>query len=205
MIHALLKRVDTEALFALQQYQYSDRIPMADTVSAGQSSLAKANVSNLGHFLCTHVTGHFQTARTLAGVGRVDEGVNHLRGQLIDGAGQRKIFSDYVPFDLWLSPGRTRHNGTAAAPCLNVLADVLAGGVVVAAQAVQPYPLFYPVELEYLFTANSDIQLDVKNDSDEALSYEIVFHGIRVLSSVSTRGISPVRPAQRPTQGRRAR
>src|SRR3990172_6252439 len=42
--------------------------------------------------------------------------------------------------------------------------------------------LFFPLEFEYLWTVNSEILLDVVNSSDEAVSYEIMFHGFRILS-----------------------
>jgi len=194
MARVFSQRLNLEALYRLQNVQYSEKLLMADTVPAGQSKLGKTAISNLGHFLCLQVTGHFQTVKA-GGTGVppaniVDDAVNHLRGQLVDGAGNRKLFNDYIPLDLWLSPGRERDNRAT-----NVIAP---DGAIITASA--PYPLFYPMEFEYLFSANSEILLDVKNDSDKDISYEIAWHGIRVLSSLAVSGIAPRRttaPARR--------
>jgi hypothetical protein len=89
------------------------------------------------------------------------------------------LFSDYIPFDLFLSPGRARSvnavNNTGASVNIGV--------------ANRGESLFYPIELEYCFAANSSIQLDVKNASGTPLTYYIMFHGIRILASQSVSGI----------------
>jgi hypothetical protein len=81
-----------------------------------------------------------------------------LRGKLIDGGAQRALFSDYIPLHLILTPGRRKS-----------LAAGAAGNA-----------LFYPLPLEYMFTANSEIVFDVKNDSDVANNFSIAFHGVRI-------------------------
>jgi len=188
-VRVFSQRLNLDALFRLQNVQYAEKLLMADTVPAGQSKIGKTAISNLGHFLCLQVTGKFQTV-SAGGTGVppaniIDDGINHLRGQLIDGAGNRKLFNDYIPLDLWLSPGRERD-----ARATNAIAP---DGAIVTSPA--PLPLFYPLEFEYLFSANSDILLDVKNDSDKDISYEIAWHGIRVLSSLAVQGIPPMRRA----------
>lgn len=158
--------IDPEKVFDIQNRQYSERLLLSDTVPANSTKLGKVNVSNLGHFFCMFITGTYTTLYDSAGTVR-DNGVVTLSGQLIDGAGQRKLFNDHIPLDLFLSPGR-RKDGTS----LGVLTDPASNN------------LFYPIELEYLFTANSDILLDVVNTSDEANYYEICFHGIRIVSDM---------------------
>ncbi len=162
--------INPEKVFALQNNQYQEKLLMEDTVLAGQSKLGKVNVSNLGHFFCMFITGSFTSVASPAGA-IVDTGLNYLSGQLIDGAGQRKLFNSRVPLDLMLSPGRTKSPTSTT-----VLTDPVGNN------------LFYPQELEYMFTANSDILLDVYNDSDESNSYKICFHGIRIISDVVRRG-----------------
>lgn len=184
MVRVFGQRLNPTTLFNLQRSQYSEKLLLSDTVPAGQSKLGKTAVSNLGHFLCLHITGHFETLR-YQGETVIDDAINHLRGQLIDGAGQKKLFNDYIPLDLWMSPGRERSNDAA-----NVLTPVVDPAVDTA--CCPPY-LFYPQEFEYLFSANSDILLDVKNDSDYEIDYEICFHGIRILSSAAVSGLTPVR------------
>lgn len=185
-IRVFAKKLDTAAMEKLQEFQYSEKLLLADTVPAGSGRLGRTAVSNLGDFLCLFVTGHFETLRG-DGAGppanTIDDAVNHLRGQLIDGAGQKKLFNDFIPFDLWLSPGRERSNDAT-----NVVTPQIAPAPL-ADTAPAPFPLFYPLEFEYLFTANSDILLDVRNDSDVEIDYEICFHGIRRLASAAVRGV----------------
>lgn len=179
MIRVFASALNADTLLRIQSAQYSDKIYLTDTVPAGQSKLGKAAVSNLGHFLCQYLTGHFSTLKLDGVAGIIDDGVSHLRGQLTDGNGQKKLFSDYIPLDLLLSPGRTRDGaaGNAYQP----------DGTVITASAGNP--LFYPLELEYLFAANGEILFDVKNDSDTDISYGIVFHGIRILSRAAVTGL----------------
>jgi len=153
------QRINPEAVFDIQNHQYSEKLLLADTVPANSTKLGKVNISNLGHFFCQFITGSFTTIGTGAGV---DSGISYLSGQMIDGAGQRKLFNDRIPLDLFLSPGRRKSNVAGAA----------ASG------------LFFPIEFEYCFTMNSDILFDVVNTSDQPNEYEIVFHGIRIMSDM---------------------
>lgn len=164
-MNLLLDRIDASAILDLQTKQYPDKMLISDTVPLGQSKLGSADVGNLGHFLCMKITGHFTTMKS----GPTDDGVSHLRGLLSDGTGQRKLFSDYVPLDLWLSPGRVK------SPLDLTGAD--------------SNNLFYPLKWEYLFAANGAILLDVKNDSDLDNDYEVTFHGYRIKSKIAVQGV----------------
>ena len=166
LVKPFSQAIDPEKVFGIQNHQYSERLLMSGSVPANQTSLGKVAVSNLGHFFCMFVTGTFTSLASPAGA-IVDTGVSYLSGQLIDGAGQRKLFNDRIPLDLWLSPGRRRDVNSTT-----VLADPLGNN------------LFYPIELEYMFTANSDILLELVNTSDEINYYEICFHGVRVISDM---------------------
>lgn len=157
------QRIVPDKVFEIQNNQYSERVLLQDTVPANTTQLGRVNISNLGHFFCMFITGHFTTLDA----GPADNGISYLSGQLIDGAGQRKLFNERIPLDLWLSPGRRKSALVLGAAAGN--------------------NLFYPIEFEYLFTANSDILLDVENSSTHANSYEIVFHGIRIMSDMTVR------------------
>ena len=171
MIRVFNKLLDGKTLFPVQNQQYAERIPLSDTVEAGETKLCKTSVSFIGHFLCQFITGNYQTLSLDGGSAIVDDGICHLRGQLVDGAGTRQIFSDFVPLDLLLSPGRIRS--------VDATNNLKATGT---ASKADPAPaLFYPTNLEYLFTANSDIQMYVKNDSDTPIAFNLLFAGIRVL------------------------
>jgi hypothetical protein len=166
MLNPLVNKINPSEVFELQKQQYYERLLLSDTVTAGATKLGRVQISNVGHFMCMYITGSYSSLASPAGA-IIDTGINYLSGQLIDGAGQRKLYNDRIPFDLWLSPGRRRD-----AASTTVLADPVGNN------------LFYPIEFQYLFTANSDILLDVENESDESNSYEICFHGIRLVSSM---------------------
>jgi hypothetical protein len=180
-VRVFAQKLNTDALFRVQGQQYSERLLLSVTIPAGQTAMGRTVIGTLGHFLCQHITGHFDTMR-LAGAPAVtvDDAVSHLRGMLMDSAGNRRLYNDYIPLDLLFSPGRRRNN-TAV--------NVLTPAVGVADTAPVPFPLFYPTEFEYLFAANSEILFDVKNDSDVALTAELCFHGVRILSSTSVSGL----------------
>jgi hypothetical protein len=174
MIRVFNKLLSGNTMFPIQQKQYKESIPLEDTIPAGESKLCKKNISTLGHFLCLSITGTFDTLAsvTVEDTARiVDDGICHLRGKLYDGNGQKLLFSDYVPLDLFCSPGRRR-----SALAENNLVDVTG----YADRADQTTGLFYPFDLEYLFSSNTDILFDVKNDSNTDLSFALLFSGIRI-------------------------
>lgn len=178
-IKVLAKKLIAEDLLSIQRYQYAEKIVMEDTVSSSSSKMGKASISNIGHFLCLYITGSF-TSLLLGGTGSgIDTGVSYLKGLLFDGSGQRKLFNDYIPLELWLSPGRVRN--TVASNTYQP-----DGAIVTASDSNQ---LYTPIDFEYLFQANSDILFDVKNSSDADISYSICFHGIRIKSSTAVKGL----------------
>jgi hypothetical protein len=184
-MRVLSKALDVNSLFSLQNTQYSEKLLLSDTVPAAGSKLGRTAVSNLGHFFCQFITGSFFTCRVTPGAATfIDDGCCHLKGQMSDGNGMKKLFSDYIPLDLFLSPGRVRDAGAD-----NVMNPVVIPGPLTVDTSAPSNSLFYPMEFEYLFGANSEILLDVKNDSDIAVTYNICFHGIRILSKAAVRGI----------------
>jgi hypothetical protein len=162
-----LQKLHANQMFSVQNDQRSEILYMADTVPANSSKLGKVAISNLGHAYCNFITGSFSTVAIVGGV-PTDTGIDYLRGVLRDGNGNRQLFNDYIPFSLWLSPGRRKS---------------------LAASGDASNTLFYPIPFEYLFTANSDILLDVKNDSDVDQSYSIAFHIVRILAVSSVQGV----------------
>lgn len=162
-----LQKLHANQMFSIQNDQRSEVLYMADTVPANSSKIGKVAVSNLGHAYCNFITGSF-TTRALVGGVDTDTGIDYLSGVLRDGNGNRQLFNDYVPFSLFLTPGRRK--------------SLPAGGS-------DSNNLFYPIPFEYLFTANSDILMDVKNSSDVAQSYSIAFHIVRILAVASVKGV----------------
>ena len=187
-MNVISKRYSAGNDFNLQTTQYSEKIPLTGSIPAGSGVyLLKTNVSNLGHFKCQRITGRYETlgiynvtTGAIDNAGSIiDDGICHIRASLQDGAGQRIMFSDFVPLDLFLSPGRMRTS--TAANNLVTKTNI---------SKADPAPqLFYPDEFNYTFQANSDILLYCKNDSNQAINIDIAFHGIRILSSKAVSGI----------------
>ena len=159
--------INPDRIMKLQNVQYSEKLLLTDTVPAAGQQLAKVNISSLGHFYCQFMTGSFQTLATIPDDPLVvDDGVSHLRAKMSDGSNQRQLFNDYIPLDLFLSPGRV-----VSANDTN-LTDLT--------KTAPSNSLFYPQPFVYLFPVNSEILFDVKNDSNVELRYEVLFHGIRL-------------------------
>jgi hypothetical protein len=177
-----ISSIDVQALFQQQRNQEPDVILLTDTVAAAATSIGRAAVSNKGHFLCQYITGHFWTVDDIGAGVLCDDGICHLRGQLIDAGGNKKLFNDRIPLDLFLSPGREKIDAIAGVAVQNVIAPYVVLGVTIAEASGMETPLFYPTEFRYLFSANTEIQMDMSNDSGVALRYEIAFHGVRIFN-----------------------
>lgn len=186
------KAFDVSQMLALQVVQYSERLLLSGVVPANSEIVAKTTVSNLGHFFCMFLTGKYTTLINIMdqqlGTRVIDSGIQYLRALLTDGAGQKRLFNDYIPLDLFLSPGRAKAN------CDNAYTDLLDNTVIppreVALAALPGQTLFYPIEFEYVFPANTDILLNVKNSSNHENSFEIMLHGVRILASASVKGVT---------------
>jgi hypothetical protein len=165
-----------------QLTQYADKILIEDTVPANSEKLGKVSVSSLGHFLSQYMTGHFTTGYSITDSAStsyiIDDGICHLRGQLVDGTGNRKLFSDYIPLDMLFSPGRVKSMTN-----VNNYAVVKDGSTSaqIAAIADKSDNLFLPMEFRYIFAINTDILFYVKNDSNTAQTYAMTLHGFRLM------------------------
>lgn len=180
-----LKALDAGKIKDLQMRQHFSAIIIQGTVpavAAGGALTAKFNLASYGDFLCSDITGMYSSLVDSGAGAAVDDGTNHLSARLSDGQGGIQLFDDYIPLNLFLTPGRQRTMG--------VLLDA-AGGVPPAS-----LPLFFPKQLVHLFPANNDIVLDVRNDSDWPNKFKIAFWGTRIKSFVSTRGIAEGAPQQ---------
>lgn len=160
MLNILKQLIDSNQVLKVQNCQYQEFILLEDIVPAGSQKLGSVNVSSLGHFYAHYIVGHYTTLAGAQAI--VDTQCSYLRGKLIDGSNSRPLFNDYIPLDLLLTPGRIKSNASTTL-------------------ATDPpsSTLFYPVRFEYIFPVNSQIQFDVKNDSDADNSYSIAFFGFR--------------------------
>jgi hypothetical protein len=178
-MNTLSKLYDARQMLEVQRVQYETRLIIKGWIPANQSQILKVNIGNLGHFLCKWMTGDYTTLSVKTAPNTLqDNGVCSLRAKLIDGTGQRELFEDYIPLDLWLSPGRVRANPALVPPPYTLAAADL---------GAPSNTLFFPIEFTQLFQANSEIDLDVKNDSDAPNYLTICFHGVRIKTKAGGR------------------
>ncbi len=161
MLNIFAKEINPDKILKLQNLQYQEKLMLQDTVPAASQRMGTVNISSLGHFYCLYITCTYTTL-VIDQAAIVDNGIMYLRGKLIDGSNQRPLFNDYIPLDLYSTPGRVR-----SLVSTSIATDPISNN------------LFYPQPFQYMFTVNSEIMFDVKNDSDTTNKYTMVFHGLR--------------------------
>lgn len=161
-----LKEINPKEAIAIQQLQYPDKLPFSGNIPAGQSLVLRANVSTVGIFLCQRITGDFET-KVLDGAAVVDDGICRLRAKMTIND-NRALFSDFVPLNLFLTPGRVRAPG------------VLWKNAAATIQADASTSLFYPNEFMNAFNISTDILIEIKNTSTADNYVNIVLHGLRI-------------------------
>ena len=155
MINPYHDRLDIQKIVELQAYQYQDAILVEGDVPANGEVDLVEDVTALGHFMMLSVTGSF-TTKTAADA---DDGINHLFAKLEDGTNNRSLFGDFIPANLFLSPGRVR-----AVAGLGDASD----------QLFLEYPFIYT------FPMKGDILLRMRNDAAFDNHISVMFKGIRI-------------------------
>jgi len=168
-MNVLLTKLSNESLRSAKTGQHREGILLQGTIAAGSSDTIKVEVGTAGTIVTMRMAGTFSTLDLIGGA-IVDDGICHLRGQLIDTDKNLQLFNDFVPLSLFLSPGRRKDK-------LAVNYLTAGGGADAAAAAAN---LYEPQEFTHPFTVNSYIRLDVKNDAGTPNSFEIYFDVIRV-------------------------
>lgn len=160
-MYPVVAKINIDQLLHVQRNQWPSKVLIEGQVDGGKQEFFSRHISQMGGFACQYITGTFETLNDDNGI--LDDGIDHLRGQLGDTTGNKKIFDDFIPFSHWLSPGRRK-----SANSTTLATDDASN------------QLFYPIDLFYVWEKNSDIQLEVKNDSNTPISFEITFHGWRI-------------------------
>ena len=125
---------------------------MEGEVPANDGDTFDTGISTDSIFCCEQITGSFTTLTAVD----TDGGVSTMSGKLSDNGRPLPLFSDFIDFALWLSPGRSRSSGVAGDPS---------------------NALFYPIDFGYAFMEKSTIQLQVKNSAPYKNSFKIAFIG----------------------------
>lgn len=180
-MNILKQPLDASAMKDLQIKQYSNALFIEGTVpavTAGGSLTATIAISNLGDFLIQRMTGNYTTLIDDGAGAANDDGTNHLTLQIRDGGNGLELFDDFIPLDLFMTPGRRRLMGVTTG----------AGAV-----AIEPaHQLHFPgFPFEYIFSANTEIVFALRNDATWLNRFQIALWGVRIKSAAAVRGIAP--------------
>lgn len=138
-------------------------IPFNMIVPAAGSDSDTINIKNDAHFDCYFITGDFTTLSTVDDV-TTDIGTNFLSLRFTDASNDLKICDDFIPADLFLSPGRVKDPaGTAGNPSNS---------------------LFYPFPFEHIFPASGGITIEVANSGLADNEINLLFWGKKLKASV---------------------
>lgn len=157
MLNPLQDWIDPKQILELQNAQYQDVLVFDEQIPVGELVNGAVNVTSVGHFLLVSITGEFTTIEN-----DLDDGVNRLTMQLLDGSNQRTLFSNFVSVNTILSPGRVLLPGVAGAA---------------SSQLEMEWPFIY------LFPINSSILVRVQSGATlgtTANQLRLTFKGIRI-------------------------
>lgn len=157
MINPYHDRIEIDRVLELQEYQYQNTIPVVVTIPANSQVDQPVNVTSLGHFMLLYFTGDYTTK--VADDPVTDDGICAQWIQLFDGSNQRALFTEPVPANLILSPGRRQ---------------VLPG----VGNASESLFLVFP--FVYTFPMNGQILVRVRNEADYENVVRMQFTGIRI-------------------------
>lgn len=160
MLNPYHTAIDIRKVLEIQNHQYQETIPLAETIPAASQLDIATQVQSTGHFMNLSITGSYTTKIVSDPID--DDGICQIFIQLLDGSNQRPLFDDFVAANLFLSPGRVR------------------GAAGFGAASDQLY-LEYP--FVYTFPVNSQILVRVRNTSDAPNLLKMMFKGIRIFAS----------------------
>jgi len=178
MFQVLRKPIDVSALVANQKVQRYDVIMVNGTVpalAAGGLAIGTTQISSEGDFLSIGMTARY-TSLVDVGAGVInDDGTCHLSMLVRDQDHGINLFEQSIPMDMVSSPGRVRTPGV-----------VLPLGSV----DVQPsHQLYEPFPMQYLFSANSNITVEVRNDANTANQFWVCFWGVKIRRAETVKGV----------------
>ena len=110
-MNVLLTKLSNEKLRDSKTGQHREGILLQGEITAGQGDTAKVEVGTAGTIVTMRMAAYYTT---LDNIGTVavpdveDDGICHLRGMLWDTDKNLILFNDFVPFNLFSSPGRIK-------------------------------------------------------------------------------------------------
>lgn len=144
----------------LRTLEWLFAIPFRMTVPANGNDDDQVDIKPDAHFECFYITGDFQT-RNAAGA---DDGVNHISIRITDGSNDLKLMENFIPANLFLSPGRTLASGVAGNPTNQ---------------------LFYPFPFHHIFPANGSIIIEATNNGATDNVLNLLFWGKKLRAKIA--------------------
>lgn len=169
MLNPYHDKIDIGRIIDLQNHQYQQTLYLSQSVPANSQVDAPVNITALGHFMLLSMTGDY-TTKIDGDPDPVDNGICNMLVQLVDGSNQRTLFDNFVPANLFLSPGRRK---------------ILAGAI---SADNRSDPLYLEYGFVYTFPLNSQILVRIQNAADYENIIRIAFKGIRVFPSSRQQG-----------------
>jgi len=157
MINPYHEKIDIQQIINLQSVQHQTTLYMENEIPAQSNIDMAINITSLGHFMNLFITGDFTTKIEDDPV--TDDGICQIYLQLFDGTNSRELFTEPVPANLILSPGRSQ----------------IISGV---GDASEPLRIFFP--FVYTFPMNGQIIMRAYNNADYVNRVRITYTGIRI-------------------------
>jgi hypothetical protein len=178
-MNVLLTKLNTAQLRANKRDQHREGILLQGEVNEGTSDSFKVEVGTAGTIVTLRMAAYYTTLDYVSGH-VIDDGICHLRGQLIDTDQNLQLFNDFIPFSLFSSPGRIKAKSALVAGVPTACANYLVDDGVIALAAAPGANLYQPNEFTHPFTVNSYIRMDVKNDAACSNRFAVYFDVVRV-------------------------
>lgn len=180
-MNVLLTKLSNEKLRESKTGQHREGLLLQGEILAGASDSAKVEVGTAGTIVTMRMAAYYTTLDLDTGSGHViDDGICHLRGQLIDTDKNLALFNDFIPFNLFSSPGRIKAKSALVAGVVTPCSNYLKADAGIADTAAPSSFLYEAQEFTHPFTVNSYIKIDVKNDAGCSNKFAIYFDVIRV-------------------------
>jgi len=178
-MNVLLTKLSNEKLAQAKIGQHREGILLTGEIAAGTSDTAKVEVGTAGTIVTMRMAGAFTTLDVVGGK-VIDDGICHLRGQMVDTDRNLALFNDFIPLSLFLSPGRVKAKTALVAGVVTAVDNYLQASAGLADTAAPSASLYEAQEFTHPFTVNSYIRIDVKNDAACSNKFWIYFDVIRV-------------------------
>jgi hypothetical protein len=152
-------QADVNQKLGMRQLEWLYTIPVQIVVPANSGAPdVTVNIKSDAHFECFFLTGSFTTLN----VAGADDGTNHISVRISDGSNDLKMMDNFIPANLFMSPGRVLAPATAGNPSNT---------------------LFYPFPFYHIFPASGGIIIESQNAGGSDNTLNLLFWGKKLRAS----------------------